>query len=275
MTLTVDGTISTWTRNGKEWKFTKLIAVPDVSGMAAKNEKPCLAYAKDQIAVSTQTGVKVWLVIDGIWRPQRDITRSGVTAIRFVQDGKALVGGCKDSVLWYCEVPNGALRVYAFLPKPIHSIDIHPSGTYLLVGVEDGLHLLTLKSNENTGKIEQSYKSEKALAQMGKRKGFPAVFATRGQAILYGMINDCALVWDRRKGSIVYGLKHPNGDHVLAAATYDGRPGVEGLMITGTKQGRLFWWPQPVAQANANTAAQSGSGSGTPNDSIRKRAARP
>ena len=32
--------------------------------------------------------------------------------------------------------------------------------------------------------------------------------------------------------------------------TFDGRPGVEGWMITGTKQGRLYWWPQPVAAAS-------------------------
>lgn len=43
--------------------------------------------------------------------------RSGVTAIRFVQDGNALIGGCRDGTLWYCEVPNGTLRAYAFMPR--------------------------------------------------------------------------------------------------------------------------------------------------------------
>ena len=32
--------------------------------------------------------------------------------------------------------------------------------------------------------------------------------------------------------------------------TFDGRPGAEGWMITGTKQGCLYWWPQPVAAAS-------------------------
>ena len=32
--------------------------------------------------------------------------------------------------------------------------------------------------------------------------------------------------------------------------TFDGRPGAEGWMITGTKQGSLYWWPQPVAAAS-------------------------
>lgn len=42
-------------------------------------------------------------------------------------------------------------------------------------------------------------------------KGFSAIFATKGQAVLYGTVNGCALVWDRKKGTIVYGLKHPDG----------------------------------------------------------------
>ena len=34
--------------------------------------------------------------------------------------------------------------------------------------------------------------------------------------------------------------------------TFDGRPGAEGWMITGTKQGCLYWWPQPVAAASSH-----------------------
>ncbi|KAF8968318.1 hypothetical protein BDZ97DRAFT_1916158 [Flammula alnicola] len=267
MTMGADGMICTWTRGvGNEWKFTKLLTVPEVPS----TEVPfCIAYVKDRIAVSMPSGVKVWLLISGTWQQQREIARSGVTAIKFVQDGNALIGGCRDGVMWYCEVPNGTLRVHAFLSqKPIISIDIHPTGLYLLVAQEGGkAHLVTMKPNENKGNIERTYTSEKIQSMSMTQKGFPAIFATKGQAVLYGTVNGCALVWDRKKGMIVYGLKHPEGDPVQAAATFDGRPGVEGWMITGTKEGRLFWWPQPVAAAPSHSASSAG----TPDDSQRKR----
>lgn len=93
------------------------------------------------------------------------------------------------------------------------SIDTHPTGTYLLVGQEGGkAHLVTMRPNQNKGNIERTYTSEKIQAM--SQKGFPAVFATKGQAVLYGTMNGCALVWDRKKGSIVYGLKHPEGENI-------------------------------------------------------------
>uniref|UniRef100_A0A8H7Y286 WD40 repeat-like protein n=1 Tax=Psilocybe cubensis TaxID=181762 RepID=A0A8H7Y286_PSICU len=266
LTLTADGMIMKWTRNGKEWKFTKLFLVSEV---AMLDIPVCMAYAKDRIAVTTPSGVKVWILNNGSWQSQRDIVRSGVTAIRFVFNGDALIGGCRDGVLWYSEVPNGTLRAHVFFPskKPITSIDLPPTGTYLLVAQEGGqCHLVTLKPSESKGVIERTYTSEKL--QSLKQKSFPAVFATRGQAVLYGTVNGCALVWDRKKGVIVYGLKHPEGDLIQAAATFDGRPGVEGLMVTGTTQGRLFWWPQPVAAAPSSTH----NGTGTQDTSQRKRA---
>lgn len=35
----------------------------------------------------------------GTWQQQREIARSAVTVIKFVQDGNALIGGCRDGVL--------------------------------------------------------------------------------------------------------------------------------------------------------------------------------
>ncbi|KIM49515.1 hypothetical protein M413DRAFT_438701 [Hebeloma cylindrosporum] len=251
MTLCADGMISTWTRNGKEWKFAKLFRVHDGGAGSSSADTPlCLAYRKDRIAVSMPSGVKVWLLISGTWQQQREIARSGVTVIKFVQDGTALIGGCRDGVLWYCEVPNGTLRVHTFLPKTsVTSIDVHPSGLYLLVGQEGGkANLVTLRSNESKGSVERIYTSEKL--QSTTTLSFPAIFATNGQAVLYGTVNGCGLVWDRKKGAIVYGLKHPEDDPIQAAAAFDGPPGgAGGWMITGTKKGRLFWWPQPVAAA--------------------------
>lgn len=90
------------------------------------------------------------------------------------------------------------------------SIDIHPTGSYILVGQEGGKsHLVTMKANENKGVVERTYTTEKL--QSMNQTGFAAVFATKGQAVLYGTVNGCALVWDRKKGMIVYGLKHPDG----------------------------------------------------------------
>lgn len=91
------------------------------------------------------------------------------------------------------------------------SIDVHPTGTYLLVAQEGGrAHLVTLRPSENKGVIERTYTSEKI--QKLTQKGFAAVFATKGQAVLYGIVNGCVLVWDRKKEIIVYGLKHPEGE---------------------------------------------------------------
>lgn len=93
------------------------------------------------------------------------------------------------------------------------SIDVHPSGLYLLVGQQGGeANLITLRPNECKGSVERVYTSAKL--QSMTTLGFPAVFATNGQAVLYGTVNGCALVWDRKKGAIVYGLKHPEGTHL-------------------------------------------------------------
>lgn len=79
----------------------------------------------------------------------------------------------------------------------------------MLVGDDGGkARLITLRTNENKGGVEQTYTSPKF---QGKRQDFPSVFATKGQAVLHGTLNGCALVWDKRKGTIVYGLKHPEG----------------------------------------------------------------
>lgn len=55
----------------------------------------------------------------GTWQPQRSILRQNVTCIKFVEDGEALIGGTSDGVLWYCQVPNGTLRAYAFLKSKV------------------------------------------------------------------------------------------------------------------------------------------------------------
>jgi len=104
----------------------------------------------------------------------------------------------------------------------------------LLVGQEGGTaYLIPLRPNENKGTIEKTYTSDKVTAHAAATpglKGFPATFATKGQAVVFGMTNGCALVWDRKKGSIVYGLKHPDGE-----STQD-------IFHTGRTLNRLCSW---------------------------------
>lgn len=110
---------------GGDWKFAVLIKVPELSGSSAPI---CMTYHKDRIAVSVMSVVKVWLLISGAdfkfnlapctcvlikytpflgkWQPQREIARSGVTALKFVQGGDALIGGCRDGVLYVVEIPH-------------------------------------------------------------------------------------------------------------------------------------------------------------------------
>jgi hypothetical protein len=81
------------------------------------DESICLAYVRDRIAVAfPHSGVKVWVWckgrthssyittnlshrFEGTWQPQRSILRQNVTAIRFIEDGEALLGGTRDGVL--------------------------------------------------------------------------------------------------------------------------------------------------------------------------------
>jgi hypothetical protein len=123
------------------------------------------------------------------------------------------------------------------------SIDIHPTGTYLLVAQEGGkAHLVTMRPNENKGNIERTYTSEKI--QSMSQKAFPAVFATKGQAVLYGTVNGCALVWDRKKGTIVYGLKHPEGENLSLVYTFPQFPmgvGV-GVLVLFRLHCADFWF---------------------------------
>jgi hypothetical protein len=75
----------------------------------------------------------MWEWGKGIWAELRGIKRSGVTAIKFIHDGSALLGATVDGVVyvpdrsrvsspdnfcrWYCEVPNGTMRATTFLKR--------------------------------------------------------------------------------------------------------------------------------------------------------------
>lgn len=113
------GTECGLTKPTGEWAWARML---DASGEFRPGDRPtCFAYMKDRIAVAyPQMGVKVWLWVNGesrspgaldpelnppvgMWQQQRSILRHHVTNIRFVEGGKALIGGTSDCVLWvYC-----------------------------------------------------------------------------------------------------------------------------------------------------------------------------
>lgn len=69
--------------------------------------------------------------------------------------------------------------------------------------------MLSIRQTDKKGSVELSYSCKETEAR--PNSGFGAVFATQGQAVLFGCVEGCVLVWDRKKGAIVYGLAHEEG----------------------------------------------------------------
>ncbi|TFK69660.1 hypothetical protein BDN72DRAFT_840149 [Pluteus cervinus] len=245
-----DGIVSKWTKSGSnQWQWSKIL---DAGTERRSDDDPiCFAYMRDRIAVSfPKAGVKVWMWLKGTWTSQRSILRQNVTALRFVDDGAALLGGTRDGVLWHCEIPNGTLRVHAFLGNRIMSLDTNATGTHALVAQKDEARLVNVKKLDHKTSVELTYSLKERETRLSL--DFGAIFATKGQAVLYGTIDGCILVWDKKKATIVYGLEHEEAeDCVQAAASYDGNVQGDGCLVTGTKSGYLAWWSQPVAAPQA------------------------
>ncbi|KAH7890050.1 WD40-repeat-containing domain protein [Phlebopus sp. FC_14] len=235
VSLCQDGIIGKWTRtNQNHWQWAKLLD-------AGKEDSTCFAYQRDRIAVAfPRLGVKVWIWIKGTWQPQRSILRQNVTSIKFVEDGEALIGGTSDGVLWYCQVPNGTLRAYAFLKSKVYHLDVNASGTHAIVSQSGGrAHLVGIQQMDHKGKIEQVYvmNAESGVVAFG------AKFANCCRMVLFGSIDSNLLVWDRVKGGVVCGLDHGDSEHIQAVASFD--RGANAYIVTGTKRGLLSWWKPP------------------------------
>ena len=86
-------------------------------------------------------------------------------------------------------------------------IQLHPSGTHLLIGQKGGTAYLISNKQGMKGVLEKKY----CVKNDDGPEGYTAIFATMGQAVVNGSSNGCALVWDRKKGTMVYGLKHEKG----------------------------------------------------------------
>ncbi|KAG6332308.1 hypothetical protein ID866_6780 [Astraeus odoratus] len=237
VSLGQDGLISKWTRNNQNhWQWAKLLD-------AGKEDSICFAYQRDRIAVAfPRLGVKVWIWIKGTWQPQRSILRQNVTSIKFVEDGEALIGGTSDGVLWYCQVPNGTLRAYAFLKSKVLHLDVNASGTHALVSQSGGrAHLVGIQQMDHKGKIEQVYATNGDLGVENKQTA-GAVFAHGSRLVLFGMMDNNLLVWDKAKGEILCGYDH-EGEQAHAVSSIDN--GAIVHTITGTKEGLLSWWKPP------------------------------
>ncbi|KAI0763660.1 hypothetical protein BC629DRAFT_1596860 [Irpex lacteus] len=245
VTLGDNGIVSTWTRSaGNKWQWAKIL---DANAGRSEDEPGCLAFAGDRIAISyPRVGVKVWLFIKGTWLPQRSILRQNVTAIKFVEEGEALIGGTTDGVLWYCQVPNGTLRAYSFMKSQVFALDVDPRGNHALAAQTGGKsHLVNISQDDQKGKIEQVYFLKDPDSEPGAAYDFGAFFASRGQRILFGTTRGCIMIWDRSNGNVVHGLNHGEDHTIQAVSCFDGAQAADGHILTGSRQGHLTWFSQP------------------------------
>ena len=83
------------------------------------------------------------------------------------------------------------------------------SGGAILVG--------SLRQVESKGNIESVYSLTKESDGWVGRNEYGAALATHGQAVVFGPVDSCVLVWDRKKGNVVYGLEHEEGQSYLFA----------------------------------------------------------
>ncbi|KAK7006741.1 WD40-repeat-containing domain protein, partial [Favolaschia claudopus] len=259
MSLSTDGRLGKWAKLGpqSQWHWGEMI---NLSSEARVLENTmCLACTRDRIAVAFQrTGVKVWIWGKGSWIAQRSITRTNITTLKFIDGGNALLGGTREGVVWHCAVPNGTMKVYAFLGSSIISIAVSPTGMQALVAHAGGSACMVELGFQCQQRIGKSFEEK----DMGCARG--AVFAAGGKTAVFGSKDRCVLVWDVQKGGVVEGLEVPDGeigDTMQTVVSYDGPDG--GGVVGGTRQGRLIWWPEPQAP---------GSGAGLSSSSSRKRA---
>lgn len=261
LALYSDGALMRWTRpgssmpprahdvwNGRHLSEPVLVATPEDAPTA-------LAYNGDRIAASfPKYGVYIWMLKQGSWQSQRPIDRQNVTAIEFIDGGAALVGGTKDGVLWYCQVPDTyhtVPRVYNFFKARICGIDVRPSGTHAIVSQQVGrAHLVAISQDENWGNIMQVYTVDPEL-QADAVYDANALFVGRNDVVLYGSARGYLFVWEQTSGRILCGLDHGEGCIVQASATYRRSDATgESCVVTGSRDGMLNWWTEPMGLAS-------------------------
>jgi hypothetical protein len=130
---------------------------------------------------------------------------------------------------WYCQLPDGALRVYNFFKARMYAtpsslpglvcvddlyrcgIDVLPTGTHALVSQQVGrAHLVAISQDENCGKVKQVYTVEPDL-QADAVYDANALFVGRNDAVLYGSANGYLFARDKASANILCGLDHGEG----------------------------------------------------------------
>ncbi|KAJ7063593.1 hypothetical protein C8F01DRAFT_84045 [Mycena amicta] len=237
VSLSRDGVLRKWIKKGVNWERIPLVCVSPEQCSA--DDKLCLTVVRGRIAVSCpRFGVYVWIWSKGSWVAQRSISRTNVTALKFIDEGNALVGGTRDGVLWHCAVPNGTMKAYAFLQSSITSISINPTSLQALISQTQGSACVVSIASQDSQRVKQAYANNGLNhVSLGAR------FASQGNIVVYGARDGCLKLWDAQNGSLVYGMEYAEGDLIQVVASCDGpRP----CVLAGTQDGRLLRWDAPA-----------------------------
>ncbi|KIY66633.1 hypothetical protein CYLTODRAFT_354693 [Cylindrobasidium torrendii FP15055 ss-10] len=206
------------------------------------------AFWKDRFAVSLpSSGVSIYLWQKGTYQKARPIVKKNVTCIKFMDEGSMLVGGTKDGSLWQCGVPNGILSALTNVKAVINDVSVDREEGRALVARYGGMCELVNLRHPRRGMSVMTFGNEDTIVRPAG--GFGCKFLAGGQGALFGNVSGCALVWDTVKGSLVYGLSHEEGVMlILLWQAHDGTSASDvGYVVTATKRGSLYWWPQPAS----------------------------
>ncbi|EIW85520.1 hypothetical protein CONPUDRAFT_142052, partial [Coniophora puteana RWD-64-598 SS2] len=241
LTLARDGVVSQWTRDPLgQWQWTKLLD-------AGKEEAACLAHRRDRLAIGfPRLGVKLWIRNKaGNWLPQRSILRQNVTAIQFLDDGEALLGGTGDGVLG---LPAASMQmVQRSAERDIESLRLPQVEDTKALDTsnrqtDSGRASLVNISITDKGKVVQVYQPQAESAA----SAFGASFGATGQMVLFGATDRQVLVWDADKGGVVCGLDCQTDEKVQSAVCFNRATAADTpYIVAGTKEGQLTWWDLP------------------------------
>ncbi|KAJ7611633.1 hypothetical protein FB45DRAFT_940536 [Roridomyces roridus] len=233
LTLLENGVLGKWLKrlSSNRWEWVYILDTGEKREDG--NMAVCLAHSRDHIAVAfPQTGVKVWAWSKGRWVAQRSITRTHVTALKFIDGGDALIGGTRDGVVGV----SWCLDIHRLIRPDSTAIDINATGTHALVTQRGGSACQVGLGSYEDNRVGKSY-TNSGVRELG------AVFA--GSTVVFGAVHGTLLAWNA-DAAIIYGMEHAEGELIEAVTSCDGP---HACVLTGSRQGQLCWWPQPAVQA--------------------------
>ncbi|VDC03922.1 unnamed protein product [Peniophora sp. CBMAI 1063] len=242
------GAVFRWTRplTGGPWACERVSDAPS----GAQDQPTALAHAHGRVAAAfAKYGVRIWVRGERGWTAQRSVLRQNVSAVKFVEEGSALLGGTRDGVLWYCQV-QGLMRACAFFKSEVRDIDISANGQHALVSQADGCAALVRIEDDNRGQVERLFTIKDA--SLGATFGPNARLAPG--LILWGAAQGFVLVWDFQQPQIIRAMDVGEGaEPVALALCRTPRSGISSALVVGTADGRLTWWAPPEdAQGEPN-----------------------